>query len=513
MSKFLKGTMILMAAAFITRMLGFVNRIVLARMIGEEGVGLYMMAVPTLVLVITITQLGLPVAISKHVAEAEAKGDRGKTKKILAVSLGVTGILSIIFTPALILLAPYLAEHVFTDNRTYWPLIAISPVIPIIAVSSVLRGYFQGRQNMKPSAISQVIEQVVRIGLIAVLTGYFLPYGIEFAAAGAMISAVIGELASLLYMLTMFKLKKTFSLRSSIFKTIARGKSTFYELMNIALPTTGSRMIGSLSWFFEPIVVANSLAIAGVAAGVATSQYGLLTGYALPLLFLPSFITVSLSTSLVPAISESYALGHLRAVEYKLQQSLRFSLVSGGLAVIILYVLAYPLMELMYGNTKAAPFISLLAPFFLFYYYQGPLQAVLQALNLARAAMINSLIGAVVKIGLIFILASQPSFGIYGAAIAMVVGIMVVTFMHFFTMVKKISITFYVKEYIGAFTAIILSGVAGHFTYEWLWVDTHQVIRVLVSIMVMSILYLFLLKQLDVLKKEDLARLPFWPKR
>ncbi len=142
MSKFLQGTIILIIAGLITRVLGFVNRIVVARMIGDEGVGLYMMAVPTLVLVITLTQLGLPVAISKLVAEAEALGDRHKIKKILVVSLSITCTLSILFTLGLILFAPVVAKTFFTDSRTIYPLLAIIPVIPIIAVSSVIRGYF-----------------------------------------------------------------------------------------------------------------------------------------------------------------------------------------------------------------------------------------------------------------------------------------------------------------------------------------------------------------------------------
>src|SRR5690606_13948691 len=117
MSKFLKGTLILMIAGLITRLLGFINRIVIARMTGEEGVGLFMMAFPTLVLVISLVQIGLPVAISKAVAEAEARGDKRPTKKILAVSLTVTISLSLLFTPTLMLLAPYLAETLFTDTR------------------------------------------------------------------------------------------------------------------------------------------------------------------------------------------------------------------------------------------------------------------------------------------------------------------------------------------------------------------------------------------------------------
>ncbi|HZG73055.1 MAG TPA: stage V sporulation protein B, partial [Chondromyces sp.] len=378
MSKFLRGTMILMAAIFITKILGFVNRIVVARLIGEEGVGLYMMVFPTFILIVTIVQLGLPVAISRSIAVADAQGDTKKMKKILAVSLTVTVSLSLLFTPGLIMLAPYLSKTIFTDPRTYYPLVAISPSIPIIAVSTVLRGYFQGRQKMKPPAYSQIIEQVVRIVLIAVLTKAFLPYGIEYAAAGAMAAACLGELASLFYLMTIFKLRKRFKVRRQFFKTVSSGKDTFKELMGVALPATGSRMIGSISWFLEPIVVTQSLAIAGLTTVIATKQYGMLTGYALPLLMLPSFVTVSLSTSLVPAISEAYAIKNYKLVEYRVQEALRFCLVTGGLAVIVLYLYAEPLMRFMYGSMNGADFIQLMAPFFLFYYYQGPLQAVLQ---------------------------------------------------------------------------------------------------------------------------------------
>lgn len=505
---FLKGTLILILAGFITRVLGFINRIVVARFIGEEGVGLYMMAVPTLVLVITITQLGLPVAISKLVAEAEAQGDYRKIKKILVVSLSVTGALSIIFTPAMILLAPFLADHVFTDDRTYWPLLAIAPVVPIVAISSVIRGYFQGKQNMRPAAASQVLEQIVRISLVALFTSAFLPYGIEFAAAGAMISAVIGELISLLYLATMFKVKKKIKIRRKFFKSVMNGKETFNQLMSIALPTTGSRFIGSISWFFEPIVVANSLAIAGVATSLATKQYGGLTGYALPLLMLPSFITYSLSTSLVPAISEAMAQKKLKLVEHRLQQALRLSIVSGGLACVVLYVFAEPLMIVMYGGSQSAIFVQVMAPFFIFHYFQGPLQAVLQALDLAKAAMINSLIGATVKTALIFALATRPSLGIMGAALAIVIGIMLVTLLHFATVMKVVPFTIYVKDYVKSGLTMVISGVIGYFVYENLFVNGQIVMRLLIALGVTSTVYCLLLLLLNLVEKDEVKRIP-----
>jgi stage V sporulation protein B len=508
MSKFLKGTIILLLAGFVTRILGFINRIVIARFIGEEGVGLFMMAFPTLILVVTITQIGLPVAISKNVAEAEARGDFKKIKNILVVSLATTIALSLIFTPALILLAPYLSQTLFTDERIYYPLVAIAPIVPIIAVSSVLRGYFQGRQNMKPAAYSQVLEQVVRIILIAVMTKAFLPYGIEYAAAGAMLASVAGELISLIYLITTFKLKKRFPLRKNFFKQVQAGKSTFKELMDIAVPTLGSRMIGSIAWFFEPIVVAHSLAIAGVATTMATKQYGSLTGYAMPLLMLPSFVTYSLATSLVPAISEANSKNDGKLIEYRLQQALRFAFVTGGLAVVVLYILADPLMELMYGSTNGAYFIRLMAPFFLFYFYQGPLQASLQALNLARAAMINSLIGNIVKTAVIFLLATQPSFGIKGVALGIIVGFVLVTMLHFATVLKKISFTFYFRDYLKTFLVMGASAWVGY------WVINHLPITSKLSIVLtttgsIGITYVGLLIILGLITRDELKRIPW----
>lgn len=508
MSKFLKGTMILLVAGLITRILGFINRIVLARFIGEEGVGLYMMAFPTFILVVTITQIGLPVAISKRVAEAEAQGDFNKIKKILVVSLATTISLSLIFTPALFFLAPQLSQILFTDERTLLPLLAITPIIPIVAVSAVLRGYFQGRQNMKPGAISQVVEQLVRITLIAVLTKTFLPYGIEYAAAAAMVSAVIGELASLLYLLTTFKLRKRFRLRRHFFQYMGSGKTTLKELMSIALPTTGSRMIGSISWFFEPIVVAHSLALAGVAASLATKQYGALTGFALPLLMLPSFVMNSLSTSLVPAISEAHSKKDYRMIEHRLQQSMRFSFLTGGLSIVILYVLAEPLMVVMYGSKSGTEFILLMAPFFLFYYFQAPLQATLQALDLARAAMINSLIGNIAKLAVIFLLASQSSFGIIGAALGITMGFVLTTSLHFATIIKAVSFTFHIREYVKALILIGVSVWLGFQIWGTLGSGMALALKVLISACVISLIYTLAVLLTGLVKNEEMIRIP-----
>ncbi len=505
---FLKGTLILIVAGFITRFLGFVNRIVVARIMGAEGVGLYVMATPTLLLVITITQLGLPVAISKLVAEAEALGDRLKIKRILVVSLAITGSLSIIFTTAMVAFAPFVANVLLTDSRAYFPLMAIAPIVPIVALSSVIRGYFQGRQNMKPTAYSQVIEQIVRITLVAVMTSAFLPMGVEYAAAGAMLSVVAGELASLLYMIFMFKTNKRFRVRRNFFAFVKQGKDTFRSLLTIALPTTGSRLIGSISLFFEPIVVAQSLAIAGVTTVLATKQYGELAGFVIPLLTLPTFITYSLSVALVPAISEAMAHKHFKTVHYRLNQALRLALLSGGISVVVLYVFAQPIMELMYHAPSVSSYVKLMAPFCLFLYLQGPLQATLQALNLAKAAMMNSLFGAIIKIATIFVLASRPELGIMGAALAVVVNFVLVTLLHFSSIAKMISFTIETKIIVKLVLLITTSASIGYFIKTLPFISSSLLWKTLLSIGFTVLFYIIFMLLLGLVNRDELRRIP-----
>lgn len=508
---FLQGTLILIVAGMITRFLGFINRLVIARLIGEEGMGLFMMALPTLFLVITLTQIGLPVAISKQVAEADAKNDQAKVKSILTVSLITISITSAIFTLAMIFIAPIIATKLLTDERTIYPLLAISPVVPIIAISSVLKGYFQGKQNMKPQSYALVIEQIVRITCVALFINLLIPYGVEFAAAGAMASTIIGELASLSFMIYLFKRNKTIKVRYKFFSYLKASKQTLLDLLSIALPTTGSRLIGSISNFLEPIIIAQSLAIAGISTTLATKQYGEITGYVMPLLFLPTFITNSLSIALVPSIAEANAHTNKGLIHYRIHQSIRISFASGALATIVLTLFSVQLLTYMYGTANASKFLVLMAPFFLLLYIQSPLQAALQALNLARQAMWNTFIGTMCKLIILFILTSNPAFGIMGVAIAMSVGVVLITLLHLFTLRKVVN--FHIP-------IIDLVKMTGLILFTWMTASTlksifhfgDNFISFITLLTLLTIAYGGFLMLFRFITKEELKQIPFLQK-
>ncbi|GAB7386513.1 stage V sporulation protein B [Bacillaceae bacterium] len=508
---FFQGALILVAAGLVTKLMGFINRIVLSRIIGAEGMGLYQMAVPTLYLIITLTTFGLPVAISKMVAEAEAQRDTYRVKMILRLSLCIVAVLSVFFTLFILAGAPLLSRYLLTDPRAYYSLLAMTPIVPIVAVSSVLRGYFQGRQNMVPPAVSQVIEQTVRLFTVFFLARLLLPKGVEFAAAGAMFGIVVGEFCSMGALLFQFRRAKVKKLRPArrIWRNVRQQAHTLHGLLRICVPVTASRLIGSVTYAVEPIIVAQSLALAGIGALTATTLYGQLAGMAIPLLTFPTFFTYSLSVSLVPAIAEAAAVKNFALVHRRLNQALRIALVIGAPCTTLLFVFAEPLCEAIYENREVGRLLRLMAPFSLLLYFQGPLASALQGLDYAHVAMRNSVIGSLLKTGAIFLFAARPAFGIDGVAMAINVGIVIVTALHFASIAKAIGFTLAPKDYLKTGFAMVMAGLVAvksfaHFSHQF-----NLGLALLFASLGTIIAYLLLIVWLKVIGQQDIRRIPW----
>ncbi len=507
---FLQGTLILVAAGLLTKLLGFINRIFLARIIGAEGMGLYQMAVPTLYLVITLTQFGLPIAISKLVAEASAQNDHKKVKAILKISLFLVSILSVVFTATMIIGAPMISKHLLTDERAYYSLIGIAPIVPIVAISSIIRGYFQGKQNMTPTASSQIIEQVVRICLALALASYFLPMGVEYAAAAAMVGVVIGEFVGMLSLVYQFRgtrMKEIWA-GSRLNQAIKRHAETWKGLLRIAVPVTSGRLIGSLTFWVEPIIVAQSLAIAGLTTAAATTYYGQLQGMAIPLLTFPTFFTYSLAVSLVPAVAEAHAQKNWAMVHRRIHQSLRLALVIGAPFTVILYIFAEPLCEVIYGSAEVGSIMKLMVPFCLFLYFQGPLAATLQGLDYAQVAMKNSIYGAILKTFAIYILASNPAVGTKGITIAISIGIVIVTLLHFFSVAKLTGFTIQVLDFGKVAFAMIAMALLGSYLFKQLAFSLPVSLSLVLASLGSLVVYVMMLILFKVLGKQDISRIP-----
>lgn len=525
---FIQGTMILLVAGIVNRLLGFIPRIMLPRVIGAEGVGLYQLGYPFFLVIVTIITGGIPLAVAKLVAEAESSGQPGRSVSILRTSLVFTTAAGFLFTFLCLFGAPWVTRYILTDARVYHTFIAMSPMIIIVAVSSVFRGYFQGKQDMIPSAVSSIMETVARIIGVLWFSYLMLPLGIAYAAAGAMLGVVAGEVVGMGVLLWQYhRLKRrerlggsppgdlavspdnTVSAKEGISDFSAYPfRATLRRVLRIAIPVTGSRLVGSLSYLLESITTARSLAIAGVAVGVATSQYGALQGMIIPLLLLPGALTSSLAVSLVPSLAEAQARGDMRTIHLRLHQSLRLALVTGAPFAAIMFVLADPICRLVYNDATIGGMLKIMAPFALLLYIQTPLQATLQALDKPGRALINTLVGAIIKITLIFYLASNPTLGIYGAIIAIIINFIIVTVMHAVGVSKSLRYRMPYLDILKVGAAMIIMAAAADYLYKNLILSSQMGWQFLMAASLSGLLYLALAAIMGLFDLHDLKRLP-----
>ncbi len=415
--KFIKSTIILLIGGLITKLLGMIIKIVMSRLIGAEGLGLYMMILPTFSLFITISQFGLPVALSKLVAE-DTKNNKRLMFSIIPISLIINFILILI----ILLIAPYLSNRLLHNKNTYFSILAIAVVIPFTTISSITRSYFFGKQQMFPHVISNITEDVVRLIIMLIGIPFFLPKGITYTVCFIVLSNVLSELASIL-VLFLF-LPKNFKIKK---RDLIPNKTYIKESLSIGIPNTTGRFIGSIGYFLEPIILTSVLLYSGYSQSFITREYGILSGYVMPLLLLPSFFTMAISQALLPVVSKEYVKGDNNSVKRKIKQGIGFSLLVGLPATILFLIIPEFFLSLIYHTNLGVDYMRILAPICLFQYIQAPLSSSLDAMGKSKDVMASATLGMITRTVLLFI-CSLLKIGLYGLIIAIGVNVIVVTF-------------------------------------------------------------------------------------
>jgi len=418
MNKFVKSTIILMIGSLITRALGFVIRIVFTRIIGSDGINLYSMIMPTYSLLITLAQMGFPIAISNLIAK-----NNKSSKKILFSIIPVSFLINILIMFLIFLFAPVLSNSLLKNPDTYYPIISIAFVIPFISLSSIIRGYFFGKQRMLPHTISNVIEQIIRLVIILVLLPIVMKYGTIFSVTCFILFNIISEIISIIVFL--FFVPKNFIIKKSDIKP---DMETAKEIMEIALPSTSSRIIGNIGFFFEPIILTNVLMFVGYSYSFIIKEYGVYNAYVIPVLTIPSFFITALSTAIIPEISR-YSNNKIM-IRKRLKQSLLISFIIGFCSSLLIMLFPEYILTTIYDTLNGVNYVKFLAPFFMLFYLEGPLISVLQGLNEAKYSMKVTFFGIVLKL-LSMLVLSLFHIGIYGLIISEVINILFVLYFNF----------------------------------------------------------------------------------
>lgn len=415
--KFIKSIFILLIGGLLTKVLGMIIKIVMSRLMGTEGLGLYMMVLPTFSLFIGLGQFGLPTALSKLIAEKKKNNIR-LFFSILPISI----IINIILIITILLIAPVLSKNLLHDPRCYLPILAIAVVIPFTSLSSICRSYFFGKERMTPHVISNLVEDIVRLSLMIIGIPFFLPKGLEYAVCFIILSNTISEFASIVILLIFLPKKVQIKKRDLIPK-----KDYMKESLSIGIPNTTGRLIGSIGYFLEPILLTTTLLSIGYSNKYITTEYGILSGYAMPLLLLPSFFTMAISQALLPVVSREYARGNYDSVKRKIKQAIYYSLLIGiPITIFFIFLPEIPL-QLIYHTTEGTNYIRFLAPVCLFQYIQSPLSSSLDAMGKSKDGMTATLLGQIIRLTFLVLL-SLLKIGLWGLIIAISLNVLVVTF-------------------------------------------------------------------------------------
>ena len=487
----LKGTVILGLAGIIARFLGLFFRWPLIMLIGDEGVGYYQMSYPLYMFFIAMAS-GIPVAISKMVSEKNALNDEEGVILVFKKSLILMSILAGGFSFFIFVNSRNLISFLKWDHKSLYALLAMAVAPIFISVMSVFRGFFQGMQNMKPTAISEIIEQVGRVVVGIGLAFLLLPKGIEYAAGGAAFGAAAGGVFGGVYLFSKFlRIRPLLHV-----KKLKKDNNILSRILYIAIPISLGATVGTVMSLIDSVIVPRKLLEAGFTYREAAILYGQLTGKAFVLINVPLTLSIALCASIVPVIAEHYVLARQEEVKTKIDMALKFSAVIALPSFCGLYFMAEPVFRLLFpGHSDGYTLLKYLSISIPFIVVAQCTTAILQATGNYVRPVINLSIGCIVKIIISYILVSIPGINIYGAIAGTIIGYMVASSLNIILLrrTQNIKINLYdifIKPAFASFIMII--GVVFIYFYAYNITKSNG-ISCIISIFSGALIYIFLI--------------------
>ncbi len=405
--KFIKSTLILVIGGLITKILGMIIKIITTRIIGLEGIGLYTMVMPSFNLFITIATLSLPLSLSKIVSE-----NTRNNKEVIFGSVPIALFFNLLIIIFIFLIAKPFATFFLKNENLTIPIMSIGLTLPFITISGIAKGYFFGKQRMLPHVISNIVEQIVRISIIVVFLPKVLKYNVIYSVTVLILINIISELSSIIILLLF--LPQKFTIKKEYFRF---EYDNFRNIASISIPNTLSRIVSSIGIFLEPIILTFILTFIGHSNSYITNEYGIISGYVIPIVSLPSFLSGAISSALLPVLTKYNVLKNKVKLKNKLIQAITVSLIIGVPFTILLFLFPKECLNLVFKETLGANYLKVASLIFLITYIQAPIISCLQAINKSKTIMktttISMIIKTVVLIGLTFL-----DIGMYSLLIA-----------------------------------------------------------------------------------------------
>lgn len=412
---FIYGALILLIASLFNRIIGFGYQIVVIRLIKPEGIGLFNMVYPVYIMVLVLSTLGIPLAISKLVAEEVARNNIRGAYRIFYICLGILVLSGAFFTVLLIVTAPLLMEYYFPNPKVYYILLALVPGIFIVSICSAFRGFFQGLQQMTPTAVTQILEQLVRVCAGLTIAYFLLPKGVEYAAIGISLGVVCGEIVGFVTMLFIYLRNRPYAGHqgSASYEPL---RNTCGKVFSLGIPVTLTRFVSTGLMSIDAVLIPQRLQAAGLTMQEATSSYGLLVGVSYTLLLTPCIITAALATALIPAVSDAMAQRNIHLVQNRTSEAIRLTNIAGIPCIVLFLLLPTELCGVLFGYPEAGVSLAIMALGGVFLYFSQTTTAILQGIGEPMRPFKNLVIASLFKVFGIYYLTSMPGLGLNGTA-------------------------------------------------------------------------------------------------
>lgn len=508
---FLYGAAILSAANLIVKIIGVFFRIPLANLAGREIMGYFNLAYTIYTLILLAATAGLPVALSKMVAESKAVSGNREAAKIFRIALILFTVIGIAGSVILAAGAGAIARIANNPNSAA-AILAISPAVLFSCLMSACRGYFQGYSDMAPTAVSQVIEALCKLIFGYLFAWLLLRDGqpVWMAAAGAIAGVSIGTAVGAVYLFLVYALRKR---KPATLQRIGDGERTgriFSRLVRLAVPITASAAVISLTNAIDAMMIMNRLERAGFSESVANGLYGAYTGYSVTLFsFPPTFIT-ALAVCIIPAVSAAGAIGDRAAVKRTVEKAFRITALISLPCAAGYFAIPGPLLSLLFNRTEdiaiAAPLLASLAPAIVFVAMATVTNALLQSLGHASAPMVSIAIGGAAKLAVSFLLVAMPGVNINGAPLGTMICYFLIAVINLILLDRLCgAVPNLLKIFLPTAAVSVAIGIAAKFSYNMLADVTGEKLAVLAAVALSAGLYAILIFALGIVKKADIT--------
>ena len=499
---FLKNAAILTVTALVLRTLGIFFRIYMSNTIGAEGMGLYQLIFSVYVLAAAFAGGGISTAVTRLCADELACGSKKSSLKILHKALVLTAIISVLSMLLVFFCADSIAGLFLQDMRAAPALRILCPSLPFMGISSCLRGYFIARRKTGNPSTAQIFEQLVRIGVVMLLLAQWAGKGVTWACAAVLLGDTVAEICSCAYMYIGFLRDKN-RLPAHADRPDSPAYSVYKKILAIALPITGSRYLNTILRTVENLLIPGCLSRYAGGREAGLSQFGMLKGMAMPILFFPSSFLSALATLLVPEISEAAARGQKLKVQRTASRSIHITLTASILIGGLFLLFAPELGAVIYHSEEVGYLIRALAPIVPFMYLESVCDGILKGLDQQGSSFAYSLADSVSRI--LLILALVPFRGMQGFLAVMVFSNILTSCLNIRRLLHVTGLRLRLVKWIfKPLLAFAGGGAAGYYLFGGLSAaGLPLLLSVSLAILLSCLVYLILLFLVGGVRKED----------